>query len=415
MRKHLRSAAALLLCLLLATAGVGVLAADDITVTLRVEGISKNLLYTDVTVAPGTSVYNLLLEQLQRNNITYVDDNGYFTDIGGETAGTFGGWDGWIYYVNGKEAAVGMTDCVLQDGDSVLVCYSDAYGTPATLLPQVTATRNASGIVTLTFAGTFTRYDENWNATAVTIGIDNAAVTVDGVAYTTNAAGSVILSEADSAKDSVALQIEKTDENGRPLAVRLAPDFTFDLTGVTFAVPQFTDVAEGLWYTDYVQQLAQLGVASGDGNGAFRPTDNISRAEVVKMLAVLAGADLSQPSETHLSDVQEGLWYAPYMQWAVDAGIVQPYFLRVYPTDDITRQDLAVMLMRFSKKVLQRDLSADQPAPTFADAGQIASYAAESIYHLQKAGIVTGSGGAYRPLDGAQRCEVAKMLVLLAG
>jgi len=183
--------------------------------TVIVDSRDRIDLYTDVTVAPGTSVYNLLLQQLQRNNITYVDDNGYFTDIGGETAGTFGGWDGWIYYVNGKEAAVGMTDCVLQDGDSVLVCYSDAYGTPATLLPQVTATRNASGIVTLTFAGTFTRYDENWNATAVTIGIDNAAVTVDGVAYTTNAAGSVILSEADSAKDSVALQILCESVTGR--------------------------------------------------------------------------------------------------------------------------------------------------------------------------------------------------------
>lgn len=415
MRKHLRSAVALLLCLLLATAGMGVLAADDITVKLRVEGISENLLYTDAVIAPGTSVYTMLLAQLQQNGIAYVDDNGYITSIGGEAAGAFGGWDGWIYYVNGQEAAVGMTDYVLQDGDSVLVCYSDAYGTPATLLPQVTAARNSAGIVTLTFAGTFTRYDENWNATTVTIGIDNADVMVDGTAYTTNAAGSVILSEADSAKDSVALQIQKADEQGRPLAIRFAPDFIFDLSGVTFTVPQFTDVADGMWYAEYVQQLAQLGVVSGDGNGSFRPTDHIKRAEVVKMLAVLAGADLSQRSETKLNDVPEGMWYTAYMQWAVDHGIVQPYFLQVRPMDDITRQELAVMLIRFNENVLQRDLPADQPAPTFTDAGQIASYAAESIYHLQKAGIVTGSGGAYRPLDGAQRCEVAKMLVLLAG
>ena len=116
------------------------------------------------------------------------------------------------------------------------------------------------------------------------------------------------------------------------------------------------------------------------------------------------------------ADVAQDAAYAEAVRWAASEKIVNGFGDGTFrPEEPVTRQDLAVMLMRFCETVLQRDLPADQPAPTFTDAGQIALYAAESIYHLQKAGIVTGSDGAFRPLDGAQRCEAAKMLVLLVG
>ena len=49
-------------------------------------------------------------------------------------------------------------------------------------------------------------------------------------------------------------------------------------------------------------------------------------------------------------------------------------------------------------------------APAFADNDKIASYAAEAVYLLQKAGIVTGSEGRFNPTATASRGELCKML-----
>ena len=44
-----------------------------------------------------------------------------------------------------------------------------------------------------------------------------------------------------------------------------------------------TDVAEGVWYTNYVMQFAQLCVDTGAG-GAWRPDDPLTRLEMAEWL-----------------------------------------------------------------------------------------------------------------------------------
>ena len=54
-------------------------------------------------------------------------------------------------------------------------------------------------------------------------------------------------------------------------------------------------------------------------------------------------------------------------------------------------------------------------APAFADNDQIAAYASEAVYLLQKAGIVTGADGRFQPAATATRGQVCKMLAGLVG
>ena len=74
----------------------------------------------------------------------------------------------------------------------------------------------------------------------------------------------------------------------------------------------------------------------------------MTRAEFVTMLANLAGADVSKTSSAGFTDVVKGAWYEGNVDWAVANGIVSGYGDgRFGPNDQITREQMAVMLDKF--------------------------------------------------------------------
>ncbi len=61
-----------------------------------------------------------------------------------------------------------------------------------------------------------------------------------------------------------------------------------ELPQAVFSAP-FSDVAANRWSAVKIQQAKQLGIVTGDaGTGRFRPTDNVSRAELMAMANKLA-------------------------------------------------------------------------------------------------------------------------------
>ena len=57
--------------------------------------------------------------------------------------------------------------------------------------------------------------------------------------------------------------------------------------------PLFSDVPQGFWAFQYINNLAELGVVSGVGDGAYNPGGWVSRAELVKILAGVMGVDVN--------------------------------------------------------------------------------------------------------------------------
>lgn len=88
-------------------------------------------------------------------------------------------------------------------------------------------------------------------------------------------------------------------------ATRILPSSTVaTLPTAVFAAP-FPDVAANRWSAVKIQQARQLGIVTGDaGSGLFRPTDNVSRAELMAMsyrlllirASVTAGEDAEGPN-----------------------------------------------------------------------------------------------------------------------
>ena len=55
---------------------------------------------------------------------------------------------------------------------------------------------------------------------------------------------------------------------------------------------QYGDVAEGAWYTEAIRWATSRGIVGGYGNGMFGPNDNITREQLAVMLWRYAGQRL---------------------------------------------------------------------------------------------------------------------------
>ncbi len=176
----------------------------------------------------------------------------------------------------------------------------------------------------------------------------------------------------------------------------------------------FIDVNKSDWFYDCVMTLAERNIISGMGNSVFAPDKNVSRAQFATILANLAGANLSS-SETPFNDVEKDAWYAKAVAWAYNSGIVNGKSETEFaPNDNVSRQDMAVMIKRYVENVAKITLVESNVQAEFADDVHIAAYATEAVYAMQRAGIINGKpGNIFDPTANAKRSEAARMIYVL--
>ena len=215
-------------------------------------------------------------------------------------------------------------------------------------------------------------------------------------------------------------EITVTDRNGRPVNVTQNPDGTYSFTQpsgkVTIQVTYkpvetpwnnpFSDVSQDDWYYEAVRFVHERGLMGGYGNGLFGPNNNLSRAQLAQILFNNEG----RPGVDYLmdfSDVPGEAWYTEAVRWATSQGIVGGYGGGKFgPNDPITREQLAVMLWRYSGSpaTINKELS-------FFDAGDASDYALEALRWAVENSIINGYGnGQLGPKGQATRAQVAQML-----
>lgn len=173
----------------------------------------------------------------------------------------------------------------------------------------------------------------------------------------------------------------------------------------------FPDVPKTHWAYLYIQGLAEKKIVSGDRSGRFHPESSVTRAQFVKMLAGVMGADLSNYARTKFSDVSDGSWAAPYIAWAAENGIVNGTGETTFSPDaPITREQIAATVQRCAEG-FGIALRADADAKAFTDQSQISGYAQAAVSQMAQAGILGGyADGTFRPKSHASRAEAAKIL-----
>lgn len=217
--------------------------------------------------------------------------------------------------------------------------------------------------------------------------------------------------------DSKGTALELTDKGGGKYTFTM-PDRAITVSAVfkliedqsaTPTMPDwvnpFTDVAMSAWYYDAVKFVSENSLMNGISNNLFAPNENLSRAQLAQILYNKEGKPIVRVGST-FTDVVADAWYSDAVTWVAANNIVNGYGNGLFgPDDNITREQLAVMLWRYAGEPTGNiELS-------FIDADQIGDFAQVAICWAVENGILNGKGNnILDPKGFATRAEVAQMI-----
>ena len=173
---------------------------------------------------------------------------------------------------------------------------------------------------------------------------------------------------------------------------------------------RFTDLAGYAWAADAINALADKGIIQGTSENTYSPGRNITRADFALLLTRAFG--LTNTPDENFADVASGAYYAQELAIAKAAGIVQGIGKNKFnPEGEISREDMMLMLAR-ALDAAGKDLAGADASvlAAFSDAAQISDYAREAVSRVVKQKIVAGDAGKINPKGKATRAEVAVVL-----
>ena len=177
--------------------------------------------------------------------------------------------------------------------------------------------------------------------------------------------------------------------------------------------PAFYDITSVPWAYDSIIALAKRGVISGYGDGSFKPNNNITREEVVKII-VESFSLLDKEATCDFNDVLPFEWYAGYVASAYNRGVVSGLGNGSFGVGmPVSRQDMATMLHRVViNKNIQKKKSVEMPL--FADASSISNYAVDAVKYFCETGVMNGTDkNLFSPKEVASRAMAAKVVYMI--
>ena len=171
---------------------------------------------------------------------------------------------------------------------------------------------------------------------------------------------------------------------------------------------RFTDVPAGNWADKLVHEARRLNITQGKGNNAFGYGEKVKRCEFVKFLVSLMGWELLDLEAGSFHDnLDKTKWYYKYIETALANSVIINDGLRFRPDENITREEMAVMIARsLGYDSLARQLV--QLGKPFSDVDDSSGY----ITIVKDFGIVTGKpGNKFDPHGHATREEAIAMLM----
>ncbi len=172
-------------------------------------------------------------------------------------------------------------------------------------------------------------------------------------------------------------------------------------------VTDFADVAPNAWYYNAVEYATENGLFAGTSEDTFSPGLAMTRGMFVTVLGQLAKVTGEKPENTSFSDVSLSAYYAPYVQWAVENGIVNGTSSTTFsPEQKITREQMVAILHRY--------YGGDSPAKPeltalFSDGTAVSPYAREAMAWAIARGLIAGTGDKLEPKATATRAQVAQV------
>ncbi len=173
----------------------------------------------------------------------------------------------------------------------------------------------------------------------------------------------------------------------------------------------FPDVNSGDWYQESAGFVSSRGIMTGMSDGRFGPSEKLSRAQFATILHRMAGTPEPAYNLEPFPDVPEGQFYTVASVWAKETGVISGYNDgRFGPSDNITREQMAVMMYRYAI-LLQLDVSERGDLSSFPDTAKISDFAWEALEWAVGKGLITGDQGNVNPRGTADRAQCATIIM----
>lgn len=195
---------------------------------------------------------------------------------------------------------------------------------------------------------------------------------------------------------------------------------------------RFNDVCPSDWFYPFVMGLSDLGVVSGYNDGTFRPYNDITRGQIMKVVVISTGLTGALPPTPTFSDVPAVHTFYQWIEVGVANGVVggyncggpfeacdpqnRPYFR---PGANVTRGQLSKMIVNAKgwgplNAVVPtfKDVPVDNPFFGFVE--RVSANEIISGYECGGAGEPC-PGRYFRPSNTATRAQVSKIIWLAIG
>ena len=324
---------------------------DSMTVTISIGSWVSGAKYT--FTSKSITVYDVFMKAVNDKGLTQTGaENGYVKSINGLAELDKGPNSGWIYTVNGTSPEMGLKDCVVKNGDVIVWSYTEDY----------TQTPNIPG-VNPPSSGT-----DNQDNGSKEPGTNE---TGDGKEQNTD--------------DTVKVPIEDWDN-------------------------PFNDVKESDWFYEAVYYAQVNGLMIGIAENKFAPDSGMTRAMIVTILWRYEGSP--ETKGNNFTDVADGEWYSDAIAWASENGIVNGYGNGIFGVNDnITREQFAVILYRYAE-YKEFDVSKTADLSGFSDADKISDWALIAVKWAVAEGLIKGRSATIIAPDGtANRAEAATLFM----
>ena len=209
----------------------------------------------------------------------------------------------------------------------------------------------------------------------------------------------------------------------------------FMLTSTVYAA-NFEDI-KGHWAENTINRLANRGIVNGISEYQFEPNGVVTRAEYLKMMMNLVGIETAQWRTGECLDAAAGDWYAPYLQSALDKGLIPKEMIASYKAHvtvsvdedgntvsgvrytgafngnlPIEREEMAVLTMHLYQYAADaKEAETAVKSVSFKDMDEISVWAQPSVKLAVTKGFIEGmDDGSFQPSETATRAQAATIL-----
>ncbi|MFA6024327.1 MAG: S-layer homology domain-containing protein [Candidatus Gracilibacteria bacterium] len=170
----------------------------------------------------------------------------------------------------------------------------------------------------------------------------------------------------------------------------------------------FVDI-DGHWGEEYICNLYDRDVVDGYNQYYFKPDDDVSRAEFLKM-ALLGAEKDTYDTSVYYDDVDDSDWFYEFVSYATTKDFVEGYSDGTFrPNEDINRAEALVIMFRIAG---EEDYDYSSSDIDFSDVSY-SNWFAWAVVLADDLDIINGyNDGSFGPSNDLSRAEAAKIIDL---